>query len=112
MKNKDVQKIVENYYKASNALMNIGTIEGIPKELRNICLNASSATVKIIDYVNKHKNELYEKKNICICRKYKVKGEYSKVTVTHIHADDNKVGIIFEDDGCKGHIDIDDLEEI
>lgn len=111
MKNKNVQIIVENYYKASNALMNIGTLEDIPKELKTICLNATSATLKIINYVNEHKEGLYEKKNICVGRKYKVKGEYSKIIVTHICEDDT-VGVIFEDDGLECQIDVDDLEEI
>lgn len=67
MKNKDVQQIVENYYRASSSLMNIGTIEGIPAELKEICLNASAATIKIINYVNDHKHELYESKKEVWC---------------------------------------------
>ena len=62
MKNKDVQKIVENYYRASSSLMNIGTTEGIPEELRQICSGASAETIKIINYINEHKKELYETK--------------------------------------------------
>ena len=59
----DAQRLVENYYRASNALMNIGTTEFLPKELKDICLNASRATVKIIDYVNEHKDEIYKEPN-------------------------------------------------
>lgn len=49
--------IVKNYFKASSALMNIGITENIPGELRALCVKASKATSKIIDYVNKHKEE-------------------------------------------------------
>jgi hypothetical protein len=48
-------KVVENYYIAMNALSNIGTIENIPEELRELCIKASSATLKIIEYVNNQK---------------------------------------------------------
>jgi len=48
-------EIIENYYRASTAIMNIGTIEGIPKELENICINATRSTVKIIDFINDNK---------------------------------------------------------
>jgi hypothetical protein len=56
----DAQRLVENYYRARNALTNIGTTEHIPDELLQICLNASRETIKIIDYVNAHKSELYK----------------------------------------------------
>lgn len=56
----DAQRLVENYYRATNALMAIGTTEHIPDELLQICLNASRATTKIIDYVNEHKEEIYK----------------------------------------------------
>lgn len=55
MKEYDVSKVVENYYRASSALMEIGTTKNIPEELRELSLNASSATMKIIDYINTHK---------------------------------------------------------
>ena len=63
MKNEDVQQIVENYYRASSSLMNIGTTEGIPEELRQICIGASAETIKIINYINDHKHDLYESEN-------------------------------------------------
>ena len=62
-----MQQIVENYYRASSSLMNIGTTEGIPEELRQICINASAETVKIIDYINDHKHDLYESENEVWC---------------------------------------------
>ena len=52
-----LRSVVQNYYTASNALMSIGTTENLPTELRNICIQASNSTSKIIDYVNKHKEE-------------------------------------------------------
>ena len=55
MNQEDRSKVVMNYYKATSALMEIGTTEGIPEELRQLAINASSATTKIIDYVNFHK---------------------------------------------------------
>jgi hypothetical protein len=51
----DRSKIVENYYKASGALMEIGTIENIPEDLKQLVINASSATIKIIDYINENR---------------------------------------------------------
>lgn|GEM_PF-6324396 len=56
MNQEDRTKVVTNYYKASNALMEIGTIENIPEELKQLAINASSATMKIIDYINSQKN--------------------------------------------------------
>jgi hypothetical protein len=56
----DAQRLVENYYRAKNALIDIGTTEHIPNELLQICLNASRETTKIIDYINEHKEELYK----------------------------------------------------
>lgn len=50
--------VIENYYRASNALMNIGTMEGISEELRDICAKASNATYKIIGYVNDNKDKV------------------------------------------------------
>lgn len=52
----DRSKVVQNYYKASTALMEIGTAENISDELRQLAINASSATMKIIDYINSHKD--------------------------------------------------------
>jgi hypothetical protein len=40
--------------------MGIGSTEHIPDELLQICLNASKATTKIIDYINEHKEEIYQ----------------------------------------------------
>jgi hypothetical protein len=50
----DRPKIIENYYTAATALMNIGTADNIPEELSNLTLQASIATTKIIDYINTH----------------------------------------------------------
>lgn len=55
MKKYDISKVIQNYYRASSALMEIGTTENIPEELRQLSLNASAATVRIIDYINSHK---------------------------------------------------------
>lgn len=55
MNQEDRSKVVTNYYKASSALMEIGTTDNIPEELKQLAINASSATVKIIDYINSHK---------------------------------------------------------
>ena len=52
-----LRSIVQNYYTASNALCIIGTTENLPEELRNLCIQASNSTSKIIDYVNNHKEE-------------------------------------------------------
>ena len=49
-----ISKIIENYYRAVTSLMEIGTIEGIPEELRELCTKASGATYKIIEYINKN----------------------------------------------------------
>lgn len=51
----DRLKIIENYYKASNALMEIGITKNIPDELKQLSINASSETMRIIDYINNHK---------------------------------------------------------
>jgi hypothetical protein len=48
----DRVKVIEDYYRASSALMRIGTTTGLPEELKQLAINASSATVKIIDYIN------------------------------------------------------------
>lgn len=52
MNNYDRPTIIENYYRASTALMNIGTAENIPNELKDLAIKASAATVKIIEYIN------------------------------------------------------------
>ena len=57
MKQYDRSKVVGNYYKAQNALMEIGTTENIPEELKQLAINASSATMRIINYINNHKDE-------------------------------------------------------
>jgi hypothetical protein len=46
--------VVTNYYRASGALMEIGTTKDIPEDLKKLCINASVATTKIIDYINTH----------------------------------------------------------
>lgn len=55
MNQEDRTKVVTNYYKASSALMEIGTTENIPDELLQLAMQASNATVKIIDFINSHK---------------------------------------------------------
>jgi hypothetical protein len=50
-------KVVTNYYRASSALMEIGTTEDIPEDLKKLCINASVATAKIINYINTHKEQ-------------------------------------------------------
>lgn len=52
----DREKVVTNYYKASNALMEIGTTENIPEELKQLAIKASSSTMRIIDYINSHRD--------------------------------------------------------
>jgi len=49
----DRVSVIENYYRASNALMAIGIMENAPSQLKDLALDASRATVKIIDFVNK-----------------------------------------------------------
>jgi ADP-ribose pyrophosphatase YjhB (NUDIX family) len=51
----DRARIVENYYKASGALMELGTTKNIPPELLQLSLDASAATLKIINYINENK---------------------------------------------------------
>ena len=53
----DKKSVVENYYRASTALMNIGTTPDIPEELKNLSIQASAATIKIIDYINQHRED-------------------------------------------------------
>lgn len=48
-------KVIENYYKAINALMEIGIINDLPCDLMTITITASVATTKIIQYLNEHK---------------------------------------------------------
>ena len=50
----DRKSVVENYYRASTALMEIGTTKNLPCDLKEICINASRATIQIIDYINNH----------------------------------------------------------
>jgi hypothetical protein len=50
----DRTEVVLNYYTAINALGNIGTAKNIPEELKELCIKASAATLKIIDYINNH----------------------------------------------------------
>jgi len=47
------ESVVTNYYTAQNAIMNIGIMEDIPEELHGLCINASVAISKIVDYINK-----------------------------------------------------------
>jgi hypothetical protein len=51
----DRSKVIENYYIASKALMEIGTTDNIPEVLEMLAINASRATMKIIDYINSDK---------------------------------------------------------
>jgi hypothetical protein len=51
----DRSKVILNYYKAVSALMEIGITANIPEELKDLAVNASAATIKIIDYVNEHR---------------------------------------------------------
>lgn len=55
MNQDDRTKIVTNYYRASSALMEIGTTKDIPEELKQLAVKASSATARIIDYINAHR---------------------------------------------------------
>lgn len=55
LSHEDRVKVIEIYYKATNALMEIGTNENISEELKQLVVNASSATTKIIDYINSHR---------------------------------------------------------
>jgi len=48
-------KVITNYYIASNALLEIGTTDNIPRELMELSIKASMATTKIIDFINEHK---------------------------------------------------------
>jgi hypothetical protein len=63
MKEFDRSKVVMNYYKASSALMEIGTTQNLPSELLELSLNASRATIKIIDYINAHRGEEIDESN-------------------------------------------------
>ena len=40
--------MLTNYYRASSALMEIGTTENIPEELNELAINASAETLRII----------------------------------------------------------------
>lgn len=53
----NVSNIMTNYYIASHALMSIGMDENIPEELKQITIEASAATVKIVNYINAHKGD-------------------------------------------------------
>lgn len=55
MNQEDRTKVVTNYYRASNALMEIGTTDNIPEELKQLAIKASAATSRIIDFINSHK---------------------------------------------------------
>ena len=55
MNQEDRTKVVTNYYKASSALMEIGTTKDIPDELLQLTIKASNATAKIIDFINSHR---------------------------------------------------------
>lgn len=57
----DKSKVVSNYYKASNALMEIGMTENVPEELKQLAINASRDTIKIIDYINNHRFDKEDK---------------------------------------------------
>ena len=47
--------VITNYYMASNALMEIGISENLPKELDEIVLRASREVVKILNYINENR---------------------------------------------------------
>lgn len=51
----DREKVLTNYYRASSALMEIGTTQNIPEELKELAIDASAATLRIINYINSHK---------------------------------------------------------
>lgn len=53
----NLSDVLLNYYRASNALTEIGTAENIPEELRQLAIKASVTTVKILEYINKHKGD-------------------------------------------------------
>lgn len=55
MHREDIANVFTNYYKASGALMEIGTMKNLPEELKQLVINASSATMAIIDYINSHR---------------------------------------------------------
>lgn len=55
MNEEDRIKVVENYYRASNALIEIGGIYDLPEELMQLTINASSALLKIVYYLNTHR---------------------------------------------------------
>ena len=51
----DEERVVNNYYRANNSLMEIASTPNIPKELKQLATNASVETMKIIDYIKKHR---------------------------------------------------------
>ena len=51
----DEERVVNNYYRANNSLIEIASTPNIPKELKQLATNASVETIKIIDYINKHR---------------------------------------------------------
>ncbi len=57
MKTETRVTVITNYYRATNALMEIGIIEDLPEELKDITLDASRATLKIINWVNDNKDK-------------------------------------------------------
>lgn len=48
----DRQRAINNYYKVANALLEIATMENVPKKLHDLTINAARANRQIIDYIN------------------------------------------------------------
>lgn len=48
-------KVLTNYYRASEALLEIGTMADLPEELRQLAAEAYAATMKIMKKVNASK---------------------------------------------------------
>jgi hypothetical protein len=51
----DTSKVVGNYYRAINSLSEIGTTKNIPEELKELVIDASAATLRIINWINSHR---------------------------------------------------------
>lgn len=48
----DEARILANCHKASDMLMEIGTMNNIPNELITLITNSSTAIIKIVEYIN------------------------------------------------------------
>lgn len=62
------KKLIEGYYRANNALMEIGIIKDLPKELDEIILDANRAVVKIVNWINDNRG-IPSDKNVEVCDK-------------------------------------------